>query len=222
MDKQMIMAWLQGQSQKSSITEADMQKKRLGIDNKLNEKFNTKNYTSMPSFLRYITEIYGPKTEQPPEHHPDYKGIDDEGQHVYSAEMGNDDKVETLFIKSNRLHNGTVYRGAAEVGFLVNNSWEKTEHNKHLDPAKVLDTVHGHFDHFFKTENPSAIFYGTRDPVRHRIFQMVAKRYGIPAFNSVTPYAEKQEPTKSFMDMIRDYENSTGNKLIYTEKEPPQ
>jgi hypothetical protein len=27
MDKQMIMAWLQGQSQKSSITEADMQKK---------------------------------------------------------------------------------------------------------------------------------------------------------------------------------------------------
>jgi hypothetical protein len=135
------------------------------------------------SFLRYITEIYGPKTKQPPARHPDYEGIDDEGQHVYRAGVGSDGTVESIFSVSNIEYGGKAYPGAAEAEFSVNGSHTKQQNSKHLDPREILRTIHGHFDHFIRTRAPSAIFYETKDPVRHRIYQMAAKRYGIPAFN---------------------------------------
>jgi hypothetical protein len=135
------------------------------------------------SFLRYISELYDPKTEQPPARHPDYEGIDDEGQHVYRAGVGSDGTVESIFSSGNIEYGGKKYPNAAEVEFSVNGSHTKQQNSKHLDPGEILRTVHGHFDHFIKTQNPSALFYDTKDPVRHRIYQMASKKYGIPAFN---------------------------------------
>jgi hypothetical protein len=130
-----------------------------------------------------INEIYGPKTEPPPARHPDYEGIDDEGQHIYRAGVGRDGTVESIFSVGNIEYGGKKYPNAVEAEFSVNDSWKKNALNKNLDPHKVLRIVHSHFDHFIRTRNPSAIFYDTQDPVRHRIYQMASKRYGIPAIN---------------------------------------
>ena len=137
----------------------------------------------MWSFLQYITEIYGPKTTEPPANHPDYEGVDTKGQHVYRTGVGRDGIVESFFSVGNVEHDGKQYPNAVEAEFRVNDSWKKNDTNRNLDPREVLRTVHSHFDHFIRTRKPSAIFYDTPDPVRHRIYQMAAKQYRIPAFN---------------------------------------
>jgi len=158
----------------------------------------------MKSFLRYITEIYGPKITEPPKQHPDYEGEND-GVHTYQAGVGKDGTVTSLFTMGTIEHRGMDFPSAVEAEFRVNDSWKKNATNRNLDPREVLRAVHSHFDHFIRTHTPSAIFYETADPVRHRIYQMAAKRYGIPAFNyadinaSKNRRAEKQpdEPDQS-------------------------
>ena len=136
----------------------------------------------MKSFIQYITEIYGPKTTKPPQQHPDYQGEED-GIHTYQAGVGRDGTVTSLFTKGTIEHLGMDFPDAVEAEFRVNDSWKKNSTNKNLDPREVLSIVHSHFDHFIRTHAPSAVFYETGDPVRHRIYQMAAKKYGIPAFN---------------------------------------
>jgi len=137
----------------------------------------------MKSFLRYITEIYGPKTEPSPDTHPDYEGVDTKGQHVYRAGVGQNGVVDSFFSVGKIQHGGKEYPNAVEAEFRVNDSWKKNDTNKNLDPREVLRAVHSHFDHFLRTNSPSAIFYDTADLTRHRIYQMAAKKYGIPAIN---------------------------------------
>jgi len=137
----------------------------------------------MLSFLQYISELFEPKTEQSPEEHPDYVGLNDEGQHVYRAGVGKDGTVETTFSLGSITWNEKKYPNAAEAEFSVNGSWKKQPDSKHLDPREIMHTVHSHFDHYIRTRKPDAFFYSTEDPVRHRIYQMAAKKYGVPAIN---------------------------------------
>jgi len=137
----------------------------------------------MKSFLQYISEIFDPKTTEPPVDHPDYEGVDKKGQHVYRAGVGTDGVVDTFFSLGNIQHGGKQYPNAVEAEFRVNDSWKKNDTNRGIDPREVFRAVHSHFDHFLRTRKPSAIFYDTADPTRHRIYQMVAKKYGISAIN---------------------------------------
>lgn len=137
----------------------------------------------MKSFLQYISEIFDPKTTEPPATHPDYEGEDKSGQHVYRAGVGTDGTVETFFRVLDVEHGGKHYPNAVDAEFRVNNSWKKNDNNRGIDPKEVFRAVHSHFDHFIRTRNPSVIFYDTADPVRHGIYQMAARRYGIRAIN---------------------------------------
>lgn len=145
----------------------------------------------MQSFLQYITEIFGPKTTEPPEQHPDYEGVDKQGQHVYRAGVGTDGVVDSFFSLGKIEYGGKTYPNAVEAEFRVNDSWKKNDTNRNIDPREVFRAVHSHFDHFLRTNSPSAIFYDTADPVRHRIYQMAARRYRIPAFNYTKPASKK-------------------------------
>ena len=144
----------------------------------------------MKSFLQYISEIFSPKTEEPPIDHPDYEGVNKQGMHVYQAGVGQDGTVTSLFTMGTIEHRGMDFPNAVEAEFRVNDSWKKNATNRGIDPREVFRAVHSHFDHFLRTQKPSAIFYETADPVRHRIYQMAAKQYGIPAFN----YADINAP----------------------------
>lgn len=137
----------------------------------------------MLSFLQYISEVFDPKTTKPRARHPDYEGVDDKGVHVYRAGVGDEDIVESFFTPKTIEHGGKQYSNAVEAEFRVNDSWKKNDTNRYVDPREVFRTVHSHFDHFIRKHNPSTIFYDTPDPVRHRIYQMAANKYGIPAIN---------------------------------------
>lgn len=148
----------------------------------------------MKSFLQYISEIFDPKTEPPPEQHSDYEGEQD-GVHTYQAGVGRDGVVTSLFTMGTIEHRGMNFPGAVEAEFRVNNSWKKNATNRNVDPREVFRAVHSHFDHFIRTRRPSAIFYETADPVRDRIYRMAARRYGIAAFNYADINATKGRRT---------------------------
>ena len=149
----------------------------------------------MKSFLQHITEIFNPKTTEPPVDHPDYEGVDTKGQHVYRAGVGRDGTVESFFSVGTIEHGGKQYPNAVEAEFRVNDSWKKNDTNRDIDPREVFRAVHSHFDHFIRTYGPSAIFYDTADPVRHGIYQRAARRYGITAINYTNMDKKQQADT---------------------------
>jgi hypothetical protein len=134
----------------------------------------------MLSFRQYITEIFQPssETEEKPARHLDYQGLDDEGQHIYQGEIKGGHIVESVF----SIGKIGQYPRAVEMEFSVNGSTRS--HGLIPDIAhEALRKAHSHIDHYIRTYRPDAIFYDTSDPVRHHIYQMGARRYGIPAFN---------------------------------------
>ena len=135
----------------------------------------------MKTFSQYISEIFQPKTTSVDKPHPDYQGVNDQGQHVYLAgEVARDTDVEST-ISGGKIGD---YSHAAEIEFRVNGSTNTPRYGwpKHV-AQNIMRTVHSHLDHYIRSQKPQAVFYDTADPVRDRIYQMAAKQYKIPTFN---------------------------------------
>ena len=144
----------------------------------------------MKSFLQYISEIFNPsQTQDPPKAHPDYQGLNDQGQHTYWTTVGPyDHAVESVF----SIAKIGDYPRAAEVEFSVNGSHKPPPHMNRRTAKLIMDRVFSHMEHYIRTQRPDAFFYDTQDPTRHWIYQMAARRFGIPAFNYTNLDKKKQ------------------------------
>jgi hypothetical protein len=76
-----------------------------------------------------------------------------------------------------------VHKKIADIQWLVGGSgWSRGT----TDTAKthqILNTVWGHLHDHIVRHSPDAVVYSTTDPVRNGIYQMMARRAGLPAFN---------------------------------------
>jgi hypothetical protein len=136
----------------------------------------------MLSFVQYISEIFQPSTKKLPAEHPDYQGVYEKTkEHTYMApEVARGIDVQSI-IREKKIGR---FKNAADVSFYVDNKTVGPQYGWPKDVAhNIMRTVHGHLDHYIRTQKPEAIFYNTTDPVRDRIYQMAVKRYNIPAFN---------------------------------------